>query len=168
MGSGRKFFIPFILSLGIWFGFYELVLKPAKLYDSAVINAISTQSEVLLSFVGEQARSVDTNYSGYTNYVEIIGSPGVTIGPGCDGLVIIALFVIFVLFFPGDKKHKLWYIPVGVVLIHSLNIVRVSALAMIMKFHPDWLEFNHDYTFTVITYGFVFFLWYVWVNKFSS
>jgi hypothetical protein len=35
-------------------------------------------------------------------------------------------------------------------------------LARIQATAPDWLEFNHDYTFTVLIYGLVFALWYLW------
>ena len=31
---------------------------------------------------------------------------------------------------------------------------------------PEWLKFNHDYTFTVLVYAVVFGLWYGWVRWF--
>jgi hypothetical protein len=30
------------------------------------------------------------------------------------------------------------------------------------------LNFNHDYTFYVIVYGWVFLLWWIWVKRFWS
>ena len=32
---------------------------------------------------------------------------------------------------------------------------------------PELLDFNHDYTFTIIVYAFVFMLWYIWIQRFS-
>ena len=27
---------------------------------------------------------------------------------------------------------------------------------------PEILDFNHTYTFTILVYGYVFYLWYLW------
>ena len=40
--------------------------------------------------------------------------------------------------------------------------VRVIVLARRQATSPEWLKFNHDYTFTVFIYGLVFALWYLW------
>jgi hypothetical protein len=52
--------------------------------------------------------------------------------------------------------------------IHLVNVLRVVALTWIVSVNESWLAFNHDYTFTILTYAWVFFLWYIWVNRFSS
>jgi hypothetical protein len=41
------------------------------------------------------------------------------------------------------------------------------SLALIQYKAPEYLDFNHHYTFTVIVYAFIFLLWMIWVNKFS-
>ena len=105
---------------------------------------------------------------GYSNRVGVSGTPGVEIGAPCDGLSLFALFAIFIAFFPGPLKRKLWYIPIGVLFLHFVNIFRVISLAVIQSKFPDWLSFNHDYTFTVLVYGVVFGLWYVWATYFAS
>jgi hypothetical protein len=38
----------------------------------------------------------------------------------------------------------------------------------VVHWNENWLSFNHDYTFTLIVYSFVFLLWWIWVNKFSG
>jgi len=45
--------------------------------------------------------------------------------------------------------------------------LRVAALCLIARADYDLLNFNHDYTFYVIVYGWVFLLWYVWVKRFG-
>ena len=84
------------------------------------------------------------------------------IGAPCDGVALFALFAIFILAFPGPISRKAWFIPAGIALLHLANIVRVVVLARIQATSPEWLEFNHDYTFTVLIYGLVFALWYLW------
>jgi exosortase/archaeosortase family protein len=95
------------------------------------------------------------------------GSVGVIVGPPCNGLALFALFIAFMLSFPGPIKHKLWYIPAGIIAIHVINVLRVLALVALVNWKEEWLEFNHDYTFTILVYLFVFFLWYLWIKKFS-
>ena len=44
----------------------------------------------------------------------------------------------------------------------------VTALAIIVSYDYELLNFNHDYTFYVIVYGCVFLLWFWWVKKFAG
>ena len=46
--------------------------------------------------------------------------------------------------------------------------IDVVVLARMQATAPEWLEFNHDYTFTVLVYGLVFALWYLWTVWGSS
>jgi len=75
---------------------------------------------------------------------------------------------VFVLAYPGHQKNKLWFVPLGILLIHILNIIRVISLAIIAYYSPYSLSFNHTYTFTFFVYAFIFLLWMVWVNKFAQ
>ncbi|MDZ4824539.1 MAG: archaeosortase/exosortase family protein [Flavobacteriales bacterium] len=103
----------------------------------------------------------------FRNQVGIEGSVGIVIGAPCDGIVLFALFTFFIVAFPGAWKHKLWFIPAGIAALHIINSLRVATLAWLFWYKPEWLDFNHDYTFTILVYAFVFCLWYVWVRKFS-
>ena len=76
-----------------------------------------------------------------------------TIGAPCDGVVLYALFIFFILAFPGSVKHKLWFIPLGALSVFYLNVLRIVGLAIIMDINEEWLAFNHDYTFTIIVYA---------------
>ena len=166
--SVKKFLILFLVCLLVWFSLYELVLKPSAIYDAWVIDCIAYQSGLLLELFSYDALVEDRLYTGYLNYVSIYGSQGVVIGPGCDGLVVMALFSFFVLCMPGVIKHKMWFIPLGILSLHFLNIIRASVLTLIMARSPEWLDFNHDYTFTAFIYGFVFFLWVSWTKYFAT
>ncbi|MFK7758105.1 MAG: exosortase X [Flavobacteriales bacterium] len=163
-----SFGVWFLVLLTAWYFLYEVVIKPNDFYDKHVIATIASQGQWFLEFLGYSTLLFDYSGNGFSDFVQIQGSPGVIIGAGCDGLVIIALFIIFISLFAGPVRHKLWFIPLGILLIHSLNVLRVAILAIIVLYRPEWLAFNHDYTFVLITYGFVFLLWMIWVNKFSQ
>jgi exosortase/archaeosortase family protein len=60
-----------------------------------------------------------------------------------------------------------WFVPLGALSVFYLNVLRIVGLAVIMKINESWLAFNHDYTFTILVYLYVFLLWMLWVKKFS-
>jgi exosortase family protein XrtF len=100
--------------------------------------------------------------------VGIDGTYGLWIGDPCNGVTLFALFLIFMIWFPGPIKHKLWFIPFGLITIHLLNVVRIIALCIIVSYDYRYLDFNHNYTFTILIYGYMFILWILWVKKFSE
>lgn len=94
---------------------------------------------------------------------------GVWIGDHCNGINLFALFSIFILAFPS-KKHstKALYILAGILVLHILNIIRVCLLTWIEKEYPEYLTFNHNYTFLISMYAVIFGMWYLYVLKFSG
>jgi exosortase/archaeosortase family protein len=97
--------------------------------------------------------------------VVIEGAAGVFVGPSCDGVVLFALFTIFIASFPGNWRRKAWFIPIGIAVLHAANAFRIICLLMIQLYWPSALEFNHDYTFTVFVYGIIFALWYLYAVR---
>jgi exosortase family protein XrtF len=149
-----------------WYIAYEFWLKPNSNIDAWVIQRIINGTRFVLTLFGYELLESIQNV-GFENRVGIQGSSGVIVGAPCDGLVLFALFAAFILAYPGRWKHKAWYLPVGILGIHAINVARVAALAIIVNINPNWLAFNHDYTFTILVYSFVFLLWYIWVQRFS-
>jgi exosortase family protein XrtF len=148
-----------------WFLLYDLVLHPWGKLDQLVINDCSRWSLFLLESIGYKT------FMGNHPTIRTIGvdgTGGLWIGDPCDGLTLFAVFSFFVIAFPGKINHKLWFIPAGIILIHTMNIVRISLLCIVLVNHSDWLNFNHTYLFQVIMYGFVFLLWFIWIKKFSG
>lgn len=150
-----------------WHFTYSGYLQKNTLIDDTVINNLVVSGEKLLSLLGYDT----TDYSAdgqFRIHFGIVGSNGVTIGAPCDGIVLFALFTVFMISYPGPIKHKLWFTPVGLMIIHGLNILRVTGLALIVYYNEAWLAFNHDYTFTIIVYAVVFILWLIWINRFAQ
>ncbi len=149
-----------------WYFFYEFYLKDHSLIDEWVIDSLVNLGEGFLKLIGYPI----TDYADglYRVHFGVAGSKGVTIGAPCDGIVLFALFIVFIISYPGPIKHKLWFLPAGLVFIHLINVLRVSALALIVYHKQDWFSFNHDYTFTLIVYAIVFGLWWIWITKFSK
>lgn len=164
----HPFFRFILVSTGIYIGWdvlYEFYLKPATLFDDYIIDSLVKIAEGILRIFGFEL----TPYQDFPfrSHIGILNSKGVTIGAPCDGAVLFALFAAFVIAFPGKIKNKLWYVPLGLLSIHLINAIRVFGLALVVHINEDWLAFNHDYTFTIIVYSWVFFLWWVWISRFS-
>jgi len=164
----NPFFRFILISTGIYLGWnvlYEFFLKPSTLFDDRIIHSLVKLAEGGLQLLGYEV----TPYQDfpYRSHIGILNSKGVTIGPPCDGAVLFALFAAFVIAFSGKIKNKLWFVPVGLLSIHLINALRVLGLAVIVHINEDWLAFNHDYTFTLFVYAWVFFLWWIWISKFS-
>jgi exosortase family protein XrtF len=152
----------------VWYFAYEYYVKPSTLFDDYVIDSLVRWGERLLTFFGYTISDYTALDGPLRSHLGIAGSKGVSIGAPCDGAVLFALFIVFVVSYPGSFKHKWWFIPVGLLTIHFINILRVIGLAIIVHINEDWLAFNHDYTFTLIVYAFVFFLWWLWIKKFTQ
>lgn len=157
-----RFFILAALLYGCWFLLYELVIKPHTPVDEKLIGLIISNSAFIL------------NLLGYTTYraveeddMQLLGIDGahpIWIGTPCNAMTLFAFFTLFILAFPGPRKQKLWFVPLGLLIIHAANLLRVISLVLISYYKPAWLEFNHTYTFTVFVYAIIFGLWMWWVN----
>jgi exosortase family protein XrtF len=159
-----------LLSTGIylgWYVFYEFYLHAHTRFDKVVIDTLVKWAEGTLQLLGYQTTDYSSADVLFREHIGIVGSNGVTIGAPCDGVVLYALFIVFVIAFPGPLKHKFWYVPLGAISVFYLNVLRIVALAIIMSINENWLAFNHDYTFTILVYAYVFALWMIWVQRFS-
>jgi exosortase family protein XrtF len=146
----------------IWFICYDLWLKKVGDVDDYIINNL-----VYLAFEGLSFLGYFVNMDGFK--LSIVGAKaGVRVGSGCNGLELLVLFSGFVLIFEGSWKHKFWFIPAGIIILHFLNVLRIMVLALNGLTSKAMLEFNHKYTFTILLYCLTFFGWYLWVKYFSN
>lgn len=146
----------------VWHLAYEAYLKPATLLDEYITENLVVVTEGAIEVLGYAPSAVyQEAEGGFRSHVGIHGEQGVRVGPSCDGVVLFALFAIFILAFPGRWRRKMWYIPAGIATIHAANITRIISLLLIqLYFGDEALKFNHDYTFAVFVYGIIFALWY--------
>ncbi|GAB4140597.1 MAG: hypothetical protein Fur0041_15750 [Bacteroidia bacterium] len=160
-----KFIGVFLASYLGWIMLYEWVIHPWGKLDTLVINDSSLWALWLMEKLGFETF---TGNNPTIRTIGIDGTHGLWIGDPCNGLTLFALFSFFILAYPGPWKHKLWFIPAGITLIHIMNIIRIAALCIIVLKDSDLLEFNHTYLFQTLMYGFIFLLWYIWIKRFSG
>lgn len=153
--------IGLVLYFG-WLALYEWWLHPAGWADRAVINNTISVSTSVLEWLGYEVEHNGNRVLG------VKGTPGLFIGDSCNGISLFALYSIFIVAFPGRVISKFIFIPVGILVIHLLNVLRVVALGIILTHSYEWTEFNHTYTFTILIYAFIFLSWLFWINRYSG
>ncbi|WP_375433832.1 exosortase X [uncultured Hymenobacter sp.] len=159
--SLRRFLVLAVVLYLIWFFTYEYWVLPDGQLNALLSDNIAAAAVALLRALGFPA-SIAT----YKSTTLLMGQQvAVYVGDSCNGLVLYALFMGFVLAYPGPVKHKLWFIPAGILAIYLLNVVRVAALAVNYLYSYRTVDFNHHYTFTFVVYGCIFLLWMLWARR---
>jgi exosortase family protein XrtF len=160
------FLIKAALMFVAWYLFYELYIQKHTKVDLYMINFLIIQSQFVISLLGYPL--IERPYDEIYRTMGIDGSNGVWIGDSCNGLTLFATFTIFILAYPGPIRKKIWFIPLGILIVHLFNVLRIVALSIIAFYRPEWLDFNHTYTFQILLYFIIFLLWIWWANKLSQ
>ena len=92
---------------------------------------------------------------------------------GCTGIKQLSIFIGIMLFyksypFAKYQLHKLWYIPMGCILLTAYNVVRIGMTVILTNGHPEKFESLHDGMFRYIYYTIIFILWVVWEELFAK
>ena len=156
-----RFVILFMAIYGSWYLVYELYLAQNTSIDRILIELVGKSSTQLLIWFGFEA-----SYQILPHTVSLNSITCISVGASCNGLALFALFASFILATPVSIQPKLLFIPLGIIVIFLLNVIRIAALTLNVKYYPESVDFNHHYLFTFIVYGITFWIWIIWVNKF--
>ena len=107
------------------------------------------------------------------------GFARVIIATECASLKQWMHWLFLMLLFPGPWKHKLWYIPAGLVVIEWTNVVRICGILLMQIAWPNihihlfgndinTFHLAHDYIFKLFFYLVIFLMWMLWVEKFYN
>lgn len=160
----------FLLYVG-WNILYYSWLNPKTAFEEKMTIGVATISSMLLQWEGYDA-FITNSYSneGSFAYSEVVidHEPSILIANPCNGVTLLALFIGFIIAYPGEWKVKSIYILVGSLLIYLINLIRIQILIFNYLHSQNSFEFNHKYTYTICVYSFVFLLWIGWVNYYSK
>lgn len=145
-------------------GFYPLGTLVEELFTLAS-HSLFIQSKTLLDITGIEYTTRDqtfyiANILGSTSWVEV--------SPACTSLKQWLHWVFLMVLFPGPWRHKLWYIPTGLLIIQGISILRITGLACAVYRWPGSFPFFHDYVFKGLFYGVIFLMWVVWAEFFRK
>ncbi|MBQ8957740.1 MAG: exosortase/archaeosortase family protein [Bacteroidales bacterium] len=103
----------------------------------------------------------------------------IIIAPECASLKQWMHWLFLMILFPGPWKHKVWFVPAGLVVIEWTNVVRICGILIMQLLWPDihihlfgqdinTFHLAHDYIFKVFFYLIIFLMWVLWVEKFHN
>lgn len=93
---------------------------------------------------------------------------GIKIVWGCTAIKQSFIFFCIMLASRGLWKRKLWYIPIGLVLIQCFNVFRIAIISAWMQRHPEDFHVLHEGILKYLFYAFIFLIWVAWEEKFSG
>jgi exosortase/archaeosortase family protein len=105
-------------------------------------------------------------FDGITLWLDKAGS--LTINNPCSGMQQFGQFVLLVVFYPGPWHHKTWYIPLGILVMHGANIMRITGLSLVIIHLPRHWDFFHDFAAKGFFYLVIFSLWMLWESRIYS
>lgn len=159
-----RFAINGALLFALWWVFYAFLRNTQwvnEFYEDVTAKLTRNllyASKYFLSLLGFQSEV-------FGKTVRISGTGGVFLDRGCLGRNLIGLFAGFIIAYPGIIRKKLWFVPLGIVLITIINIFRIAALAYIMLCCPEHVDINHHVIFKYTVYALIFVMWYFWISK---
>lgn len=153
-------FVGLYLSLNVLYGLW---VETYDLADPATV-AVTRQSSSLLRWIGEDTY---TKPKDGTPTVSICKEDRVVVNvfEGCNGINVAIVFVAFMAAFGGNRKKMVWFIPLGLAMIHIANLLRVSGLFWVAEYFEQYFYYVHKYAFTASIYVMVFLLWWIWIEK---
>jgi len=122
---------------------------------------VATASVAVLRFFGSNIELEPNNVLRHEN------NNAVRVIWACSGIKQAYIFFCIIAFYRGPWLKKMWYIPLGLIMVYLFNIFRISSIAAIVEQYPDWFRFSHEYFFKYIFYGMIFGLWVLWEEKIS-
>jgi exosortase family protein XrtF len=157
-------FVGLYLSLNLLYGVFVSSYRPAA---DPVTRWVTDQTVVALELSNYENEAVHHTVKP-TSTIRYKGQAILSVYEGCNGLNVVIIFISFLLAFGPYTKQLVWFIPMGIVVIHIFNLVRITGLFFLTIHRPEWIYFLHKYLFTAFIYLIVFILWFWWVKKFGE
>lgn len=87
---------------------------------------------------------------------------------GCSGLKEMIMTLVMLLAARGNIRQKLWYIPLSIIIIISINYLRLIILTYAAHFSYELFDTLHKFLGRIMMYGGIIALWYIWIEKMQT
>jgi exosortase/archaeosortase family protein len=141
-----------------------------NLHSFPLLNWMKTASDFFLVILYNQSTWVVTNIlniriTEVNNAFFCENGAGLVLNESCSGIKQILQFALLMLIFPGPWKHKAWFIPLGMVVVHFTNVLRIVILTVVAEHWPTNIQYMHDNWVRIMFYVVIFAMWLIWVEK---
>jgi exosortase/archaeosortase family protein len=132
--------------------FFIFLIFNTLLGSKICVNILRHFFSILLKLIFIFFKGVTWGADGTTLFVK--GLP-LSITGECTGIPIYCLFLAFAFTYPARPKNKMMKIGVGLLILVSLNLVRLITIVIAAHFGPLALDLTHDFlwpsTFFIFT-----------------
>ncbi len=163
--EGIVMFIGITLVIHYSFRYWAYQLNFAPV-DSLVADARIWLSELAFRNTGTVLAFLGLDFTTANNTFTFESGNWLAINTGCSGFKQFLQAFFLYLLYPGKVKHKLWFVPLAMGLMHVANIIRLTGVGLTMHWGPEWFDFSHDYIFRFTFYLILFLLWIWWEEKY--
>lgn len=155
------------LLLGLVYYFYLSVSQQGGQTADYVTLTVAHQTSTLLHWVG-YASSTSAVQGHPSVFLHVNGQLVYRVIEGCNAISVMILFVSFVIAFAKALSKTLLFLITGLLIIYSINILRLILLAIIAVNHKDYMHIAHEVFFPAAIYGTVILLWLYWVKEWRN
>ena len=127
-------------------------------YINGLRYVLMQVSAFLIKASGEQVFTTDI-------WLRVSGRGGFIMAYDCLGYGVMSFLTAFVIAYPKPLKSKLWFLPAGLLLIQTLNVIRFVLLGLYWKkSHLKHFMDHHD-IFNLILYAILLMVIWFWVEE---
>ena len=132
-------------------------------FPDALTYNVSWSTKVLLELWSFDI-ILEPNALYHSQKLYVNSKPLFNIVEGCNGLSVIILFAAFTIALKSSVLVTITYMVLGSLSLYIVNILRLVFLALGYYYYPSQKVLLHDIVFPLIIYGFLLFLWILWIK----
>ncbi len=156
----------------VWKAFASNIFTVGFIRTSAQWLALQVylESKWVIELVTSQITAFDQLYIGgslrHNVFYYAANNGYVSVNSSCSGLKQFYQWFFLMTLFPGPWKQKAWFIPMGLVVIHLVNVFRIIAMVFVTVYLAEYWDFIHDWILRPFFYVVMFMLWVWWNEKY--
>ncbi len=154
--------------------FINLIIVNAFYYVTIIFafnNYFFLNGELLVKFILNMSKH-SLEFFGYEcsiNNRTLLGdNASLFMDDACIGIDLMFLFATFIALLPGSTLNKLWYIPLGLIIIILMNATRITLIFISISNNKGQyvlpIEIHDAFTYPVLLFTLI--LWIIWIDKF--
>jgi len=139
------------LTEGVTIGTVKLLNGTSRHYHYTSVRAQHPK----LNAEGQFARWEDT-MDIYSGNIRVL-----SVADACNGLELLVLYGGLIICLPSRVFRKMLFVGAGFLLIEMVNVIRCAGLVLLFQHRPEFVDFSHHYLFSLMVYGLIFWLWWL-------
>ena len=170
----KLFLLQSIFLFIAWKVIYLTILLPNRVLDRPLtyavtigavgtLNGVSRSHDYAAISATHPKKDAGGRTTGWEDTMDIYSHQvrALSIADACNGLELMVLYAGLIICLPSRPFRKAVFIGTGILLIEVLNVIRCTGLVLLFQHRPEYVDFSHHYLFSLLIYGAIFWLWWL-------